>query len=78
MCNPKHTMALIHGAATDFPEILNYLAENYPSLVVKTGVFKTNSNVETTTMAKYREEVCNFHSINCLRNLCRQKRENHI
>ena len=40
------------------PDLLDHMAENYPNLTVKNGVMGRNSDIESTTMANYKDQVC--------------------
>ena len=53
-----HVMGIVHDAAAYLPDLLDHMSENYPSLTVKNGVLGRNSDIETTTMAQYRDQVC--------------------
>lgn len=50
-------MAVVRGAASYLPDLLTYMAENYPTLTVKNGLLNRSSDLETTTMAAYNENV---------------------
>lgn len=50
-------MAIVRGAATYLPDLLEYMAQNYPSLTVKSGLLSRSSDLETTTLAVYNENV---------------------
>lgn len=52
-----HVMGIVHDAASYLPDLLEHMAENYPSLTVKNGVLGRNSDIETTTMKQYRDQV---------------------
>ncbi|XP_071449227.1 uncharacterized protein [Hetaerina americana] len=52
-----HVMGIVHNAANYLPDLLDHMADNYPSLTVKNGVLGRNSDIETTTIQKYREQV---------------------
>jgi hypothetical protein len=54
-----HVMGIVHEAASYLPDLLDYMADRYPSLTVKNGVLGRNNDIETTTMSKYRELVSN-------------------
>lgn len=49
-------MGIVHGAARDIPDLLEYLGDEYPNMTVKAGVLG-KSDIETMSMAKYREMV---------------------
>ena len=49
-------MGVVHGAARDIPDLLEYLADEYPNMTVKAGVLG-KSDIETMSMEKYREMV---------------------
>lgn len=57
-----HVMGIIHGAAAYLPELINYFADNFGSMYVKVGVFGRSSELETTTMEQYRENVLRSYS----------------
>ena len=50
-------MGIVHNAATYLPDLLDHMAENYPNLTVKNGVMGRNSDIESTQMASYRDQV---------------------
>ncbi|XP_066995273.2 uncharacterized protein [Anabrus simplex] len=56
-----HVMGIVHDAATYLPDLLHHMADNYPSLTVKNGVLGRSSDIETTTMAQYRDQVCRHY-----------------
>lgn len=53
-----YVMAIVHGAAGYLPDLLDYMATKYPNLTVKNGLLSRSSDLETTTLAGYRESVC--------------------
>ncbi|XP_069693273.1 uncharacterized protein [Periplaneta americana] len=57
-----HVMGIVHDAAAYLPDLLDHMADNYPSLTVKNGVLGRNSDIETTTMAQYRDQVCKHYA----------------
>ncbi|XP_054259988.1 uncharacterized protein LOC128984675 [Macrosteles quadrilineatus] len=52
-----HVMGIVHDAARYLPDLLDYMAEHYPSLTVKNGVLGRSSDIETTTMTQYKDQV---------------------
>lgn len=50
-------MGIVHDAARYLPDLLDYMAEHYPSLTVKNGVLGRSSDIETTTMTQYKDQV---------------------
>ena len=50
-------MSIVHNAACYMPDLLDMMAENYPNLTVKNGVMGRNSDIESTQMANYKEQV---------------------
>ena len=50
-------MGIVHNSASYLPDLLDHMADNYPNLTVKNGVLGRNSDIETTTMSQYREQV---------------------
>ncbi|KAG8286298.1 dioxygenase activity protein [Homalodisca vitripennis] len=55
--NAHHVMGIVHDAARYLPDLLDYMAEHYPNLTVKNGVLGRGSDIETTTMAQYKDQV---------------------
>lgn len=55
--NALHVMGIVHNSASYLPDLLDYMADHYPSLTVKNGVLGRNSDIETTNMASYRDQV---------------------
>lgn len=49
-------MGIVHGAASYLPDLVDYMADHYPTLTVKTGSLASRDN-HTTTMSQYRDEV---------------------
>ncbi|CAG9855313.1 unnamed protein product [Phyllotreta striolata] len=60
-------IAVVHGSATYLPDILVYMAENYPSLTVKNGLLSKSSDIDTTTLANYHENVCKYYEAGTIR-----------
>ncbi|XP_076634334.1 uncharacterized protein LOC143348220 isoform X1 [Colletes latitarsis] len=60
--NAHHVMGIVHNAAAYLPDLLDYMADNYPTLTVKNGVLGRSSDIETTTMVQYKEQVCKAYS----------------
>lgn len=52
-----HVMGIVHDSARYLPDLLDYMAEHYPTLTVKNGILGRSSDIETTTMASYKEQV---------------------
>ena len=50
-------MSIVHNAASYMPDLLDHMAENYPNLTVKNGVMGRNSDIESTQMASFKEQV---------------------
>ncbi|KAL0132276.1 hypothetical protein PUN28_000218 [Cardiocondyla obscurior] len=65
--NAHHVMGIVHNAAAYLPDLLDYMAINYPTLTVKNGVLGRNSDIETTTMAQYKDQVCKAYSNGTIR-----------
>ncbi|XP_054011293.1 uncharacterized protein LOC128893975 [Hylaeus anthracinus] len=65
--NAHHVMGIVHNAAAYLPDLLDYMADNYPTLTVKNGVLGRSSDIETTTMAQYKEQVCKAYSNGTIR-----------
>lgn len=57
-----HVMGIVHGAAEYIPDLLEHMADNYSTLTVKGGVLGRNSDIETSTMAQYYEQVEKHYS----------------
>lgn len=55
---PKYVLAVVHNAASYLPDLMEYFADSNPQLSVKMGVMgHSGSDIETTTMAAYRDNV---------------------
>lgn len=52
-----HVMGIVHDAAGYLPDLLEHMSENYSTLTVKAGVMGRNSDIETSTMYQYNEQV---------------------
>ncbi|KYM99378.1 PREDICTED: uncharacterized protein LOC108776758 [Cyphomyrmex costatus] len=65
--NAHHVMGIVHNAAAYLPDLLDYMANNYSTLTVKNGVLGRNSDIETTTMAQYKDQVCKAYSNGTIR-----------
>ncbi|KAK4311543.1 hypothetical protein Pmani_016959 [Petrolisthes manimaculis] len=55
-----HVCGVVHNAARYMPDLLDYMADRHPALFVKAGVIGhigRNSDLETYTMEKYKDEV---------------------
>lgn len=65
--NAYHVMGIVHNAATYLPDLLDYMALNYPSLTVKNGVLGRHNDIETTTMLQYKEQVCKTYNNGTIR-----------
>ncbi|XP_043673530.1 uncharacterized protein LOC122631647 [Vespula pensylvanica] len=65
--NAHHVMGIVHNAAAYLPDLLDYMANNYPTLTVKNGVLGRSSDIETTTMVQYKEQVCKAYSNGTIR-----------
>lgn len=57
-----HVMGIVHDAAGYLPDLLEHMAENYSSLTVKAGVMGRNSDIETSTICQYNEQVVKNYS----------------
>ena len=54
----KYVISIVHNAAYQMPDFLDYMADTQPTLIVKSGIIgHSGSDIETTTMAAYRESV---------------------
>ncbi|XP_063219237.1 uncharacterized protein LOC134529271 [Bacillus rossius redtenbacheri] len=62
-----HVMGIVHDAAAYLPDLLDYMADNYPSLTVKNGVLGRNNDIETTNMRQYRDQVTNNYASGTVR-----------
>ncbi|XP_012234513.1 uncharacterized protein [Linepithema humile] len=65
--NAHHVMGIVHNAAAYLPDLLDYMANSYPTLTVKNGVLGRSSDIETTTMAQYKDQVCKSYSNGTIR-----------
>lgn len=57
-----HVMGIVHNAASYIPDLLEHMADNYSTLTVKAGVLGRNSDIETSTLAQYYEQVAKNYS----------------
>lgn len=48
---------VVRGAAGQFPCLLQYLSDSNPNLTVKAGVLARTSDIETTTISRYYQQV---------------------
>ena len=55
--NAHHVMGIVHDAAAYIPDLLEHMSDNYSTLTVKAGVMGRNSDIETSTMREYNEQV---------------------
>lgn len=54
----KYVLSVVHNAASYLPDLMEYFADSNPQLSVKMGVMgHSGSDIETTTMSAYRENV---------------------
>lgn len=54
----KYVLSVVHNAASYLPDLMEYFADSNPQLSVKTGVLgHSGSDIETTTMSAYRDNV---------------------
>lgn len=53
----NHVMGIVHDAAGYLPDLLEHMSENYSTLTVKAGVMGRSSDIETSTMHQYNEQV---------------------
>lgn len=60
-------VAVVHGSGNYLPDILEYMAETYPNLTVKNGLLSKSSDIETTTLAAYNENVCKHYDSGTVR-----------
>ena len=59
--NAKHVMGIVHRAASYLPELLTYLSNTRPELIVKVGHLR-KSEIETSTMEEYVNKVEDSYS----------------
>lgn len=50
-------MGIVHDSASYLPDLLDHMADHYPTLTVKNGILGRSSDIETTNMAAYRDQV---------------------
>ncbi|KAF7273751.1 hypothetical protein GWI33_013569 [Rhynchophorus ferrugineus] len=63
----RFVIAVVHGSATYLPDILEYMAEHYPSLTVKNGLLSKSSDIETTTLSAYNRNVVQHYESGTVR-----------
>jgi len=59
--------AIVHNAARGLPDFLEYLGDEHSNLPVKHGVLGHPRELETTTMANYKERVRENYKNGCFR-----------
>lgn len=58
-----YCISIVHNSAYYLPDLLDYFADTHPNLTVKTGLMgHSESDIETTTMASFREAVHRTYS----------------
>ncbi|KAF5274578.1 hypothetical protein FQA39_LY07190 [Lamprigera yunnana] len=57
-----YVMAIVHGAASYLPDLLDFMAEKKPTLPVKNGLLTRCSDLETTTLTAYHENVLKHYN----------------
>ncbi|CAH0562619.1 unnamed protein product [Brassicogethes aeneus] len=63
----RFVIAVVHGSAGYLPDILEYMAETYPNLTVKNGLLSKSSDIETTTLSAYNENVVKHYDTGTVR-----------
>ena len=54
----RYVLSVVHNAASYMPDLMEYIADFYPQLTVKTNVMgHSGSDIETTSMSSYRDQV---------------------
>lgn len=54
----RYVLSIVHNAASYLPDLMEYFADSNPQLSVKMGVMgHSGSDIETTTMSTYRDNV---------------------
>lgn len=53
----RFTAGVVRGAASVLPCLLQYLTRTHPNLTVKSGALARNSDIETTTLLQYSQQV---------------------
>lgn len=53
---------IVHDAARYIPDLLEHMADNYSNLTVKAGVLGRNSDIETSSLLQYYEQVAEKYS----------------
>lgn len=61
----NYVCGVVRGAAGRLPCLLQYLAETYPTLTVKAGVLARASDIETTTISRYYQQVGDTEQNTC-------------
>lgn len=58
-----YCISIVHNSAYYLPDLLDYFVDTHPNLIVKTGLMgHSESDIETTTMACFRESVHRTYS----------------
>ncbi len=53
----RYCCAIVHDAARDLPDFLEYLSGEHASMTIKHGIIGHPRDMETSNMATYRERV---------------------
>jgi hypothetical protein len=59
--------SIVHGAANYLPDFLEYLGSEHSNMTVKHGIIGQPRELETTTMATYREKVADNYKAGTFR-----------
>ncbi|XP_077287991.1 uncharacterized protein LOC143912577 [Arctopsyche grandis] len=63
----RFTAGVVRGAASVLPCLLQYLTRTHPNLTVKSGALARNSDIETTTLLQYSQQVMQTYSAGTFR-----------
>ncbi|XP_022647445.1 round spermatid basic protein 1-like isoform X2 [Varroa destructor] len=58
----KYVLSVIHNGAAYLPDLVQYFADNQPTMAVKCGILGRNSDIETTTMREFKDLVDRTYS----------------
>ena len=61
-----HCMGIVHASATYLPDLMEHFAHHYPEMTIKRSVIG-KSDIETSTMADYKENVRKTYSAGTFR-----------
>jgi hypothetical protein len=53
----NYAIGIVRNSASNFPELLDYFADNYPQMIVKSSLLMNNKEINTLRISEYRKMV---------------------